>query len=233
MQTAENRPVAMIHGFAGSFDATWEKPGVAQLVRDIGRPVIGVDLLGHGTAPKPHEPDAYSDMTTRLYEAISDHETVDAVGFSMGAITLLGAILQDPKPFHSVVLAGIGNGIFEVQPSTHRERIAAAIKGQADPEDKYAGQFGHYAKQNGNDIDALAAIFMRPERPPIKPEQLAHFQGRVLVVIGDKDEAHPADRLAAAFPNGELKILKGVDHFATTEDFGFIDALLQFLETEE
>jgi pimeloyl-ACP methyl ester carboxylesterase len=55
----------------------------------------------------------------------------------------------------------------------------------------------------------------------------------VLVVIGDKDEAHPADRLAAAFPNGRLKVLKGVDHFATTEDFGFIDALLQFLENEE
>jgi pimeloyl-ACP methyl ester carboxylesterase len=64
MSTAENRPVAMVHGFAGSFDSTWENPGVAQLVRDIGRPVIGVDLLGHGTAPKPHEQD--TSMLTQL-----------------------------------------------------------------------------------------------------------------------------------------------------------------------
>jgi len=223
----------MVHGFAGSFDSTWEKPGVAQLVRDLGRPVIGIDLLGHGTAPKPHEPSAYSDMTDRIYESISDHDTVDAVGFSMGAITLLGALLKDPTPFHSIVLAGIGNGVFEVQPSTHRERITAGIQGTADPEDTYARQFGHSDRPNGNAIEALTAMFMRPERPPIRPEQLAHFNGRVLVVIGDKDEAHPAERLASAFPNGQLKVLKGVDHFATTEDFGFIDALLQFLENEE
>ena len=47
-----------------------------------------IDLLGHGTAPKPHEPDAYADLTPRVVEALPDRP-VDAIGFSLGAHTLL------------------------------------------------------------------------------------------------------------------------------------------------
>ena len=49
---------------------------------------MGVDLLGHGTAPKPHEAEAYSDLTERVLDALPDRP-VDAVGFSLGAMTLL------------------------------------------------------------------------------------------------------------------------------------------------
>jgi pimeloyl-ACP methyl ester carboxylesterase len=51
----------------------------------------------------------------------------------------------------------------------------------------------------------------------------------VLVVIGDKDFTFPAQRLASAFTNGKLAVLKNTDHFATTESFSFIDELLDFL----
>ena len=51
--------------------------GFTELLRDAGRTVIGVDLLGHGTAPKPHDPEAYDDLTTRVVEALPD-EPVDA-----------------------------------------------------------------------------------------------------------------------------------------------------------
>ena len=51
---------------------------------------IGVDLLGHGTAPKPHDPAAYGDMTARIFEAMPPGQ-VDAIGFSLGAMTLLRA----------------------------------------------------------------------------------------------------------------------------------------------
>lgn len=222
----------MVHGLAGSFDSTWEQPGIAQLVRDCGREVLGVDLLGHGRAPKPHDPAAYENMTGRVFDVIPEGQAVDAIGFSMGAITLLGALMEQPEKFHCVVLAGIGNGVFIRQPREYRDRIAAGIRGDAPEDDKYARQFGHYARQGDNDVEALAAFFQRPERDPISPSDLSHFKGRVLVVIGDKDEAHPSDELAGAFPNGELKVLRGVDHFATPENFGFIDALMNFIETD-
>ncbi|MEY4391696.1 MAG: hypothetical protein RLZZ544_405, partial [Actinomycetota bacterium] len=38
-----------------------------------------------------------------------------------------------------------------------------------------------------------------------------------------------ADKLASAFPNGRLVVLKNTDHFATPESFAFIDAVLEFL----
>jgi pimeloyl-ACP methyl ester carboxylesterase len=49
-------PVIMVHGWAGSFARTWQMSGVETLLQETGRKVIGVDLLGHGTADKPHLP---------------------------------------------------------------------------------------------------------------------------------------------------------------------------------
>ena len=63
--------------------------GVSALLEDAGRTVIGVDLLGHGDAPKPHDPAAYADLTERLVDALPAEGAVDAVGFSLGARTLL------------------------------------------------------------------------------------------------------------------------------------------------
>ena len=87
-ETNDNTPVMCVHGWGGSFATTWERNGFTALLADAGRPVIGVDLLGHGEAPKPHEPEAYADLTTRVVDALPDDGTaIDAVGFSMGALT--------------------------------------------------------------------------------------------------------------------------------------------------
>ena len=52
----------------------------------------------------------------------------------------------------------------------------------------------------------------------------------VLVVIGDRDFAGPADQLVDALPDARGVTLRNVDHFATPESFGFIDAVLEFLD---
>ena len=54
-------PVVLVHGWGGSFATTWQHSGFTDLLADAGREVVGVDLLGHGTAPKPHDPDEYAD----------------------------------------------------------------------------------------------------------------------------------------------------------------------------
>jgi pimeloyl-ACP methyl ester carboxylesterase len=69
----------------------------------------------------------------------------------------------------------------------------------------------------------------RPEPPTLRPEQLASVTNPVLVAIGDRDFAGPADRLVAAFPEGTLAVLRNTDHFATPSSFAFIDAMLDFL----
>ena len=221
--------VVLVHGWAGSFDSTWQLNGFTELLRDAGRSVIGVDLLGHGAAPKPHDPAAYDDLTARIVEALPD-EPVDAIGFSLGAITLLWLAIREPQRFHRLVLAGIGGSIFAADDSP-AERIVAALEGRGDPDDNLARMFVQYANQPGNDIEALKLV-MKRRRPPLEPEMLAPVTCETLVVLGDRDYSGPGEPLAEALPNATLRTLRNVDHFALPDAFGFIDAALTFLDAD-
>ncbi len=226
------RPVVLVHGWGGSFAHTWKAPGWDMLLSDIGRTdIIGVDLLGHGTAPKPHDSADYADLGARILEALPD-EPVDAVGFSLGAMTLLHTATQHPQRFRRIVLAGIGNRLLDPDPNAANssDAIAAAIHG-ADGANGWAEAMARYAKQPGNDTDALIACLRRPMPvDPVTRDSCGRVTSQVLVCIGDNDFAGPSDELAAAFPNATLKVLRKTDHFATPEAFGFIDAVLKFLE---
>jgi pimeloyl-ACP methyl ester carboxylesterase len=224
-------PVVLVHGWGGSYAATWQATGFADLLAEAGRTVIGVDLLGHGTAPKPHDPAAYADLTARIVETTAGHDQpVDAVGFSLGALTLLQLACAAPKRFRRLVLAGVGANVFREDEEGTR-RILAGLDGSAGEDDVHARLFANYAAQPGNDAVALAALLRRPRAAPLTKEQLAAVDCPVLVVIGDADFAGPGDELVAALPQAELRTLRNTDHFATPESFGFFDAALTFLDS--
>ncbi len=219
-------PVVLVHGWGGSFATTWQRSGFTELLRDAGRPVIGVDLLGHGTAPKPHDTDAYADLGARILEALPD-EPVDAIGFSLGGLTLLRLAVQHADRFAHLVVGGVGRNALE-RDEEARQRIIAAVEGRSPEDDTTANVFAQYANQAGNDPVALAAV-LRREGSPLTADDLARVTCPVLVAIGDKDFAGPGDPLVAALPNATMKVLRNTDHFATPESFGFIDAALEFI----
>jgi pimeloyl-ACP methyl ester carboxylesterase len=228
-------PVVLLHGWGGSFAETWQRSGFTDLLADAGREVIGVDLLGHGTAPKPHDPEAYTDMTARVVAALPDRP-VDAIGFSLGAHTLLRTAVAEPDRFRKLVLAGIGRNVFEHDDDMTR-RIVAAIDGDTKAEhddgvDNVARLFAQYANQPGNDPVALAAVMRRraDAGEALTEHDLAQVRCPVLVVVGDNDFVLPADRLVAALPDATLRVLRRTDHFATPESFDFIDAALEFID---
>jgi pimeloyl-ACP methyl ester carboxylesterase len=223
----DDTPVLLVHGWGGSFASTWQRSGFTDLLADAGRPVIGVDLLGHGEAPKPHDPEAYADLTARVVDALPD-QPVDAVGFSLGAITLLELARKEPQRFRRLVLAGVGRNLFE-RDDERAAAILAGVEGRGDPDDNVGRLFGQYANQPDNDREALAAIMRRPARDVLRPGDLDEVTLPVLVVIGDRDFAGPADQLVDALPDATAVVLRNVDHFATPESFGFIDATLDFL----
>ena len=229
MSTSAVAPVVLLHGWAGSFAETWQSTGVDALLSDSGRDVIGIDLLGHGDADKPHDPESYGDLPGWLLDRLAGSPAVvDAAGFSLGALTLLGSLVRAPQRFGRVLLAGIGDGVFEHRDDERHSRIVAALEGRADDSETGALVFANYANAPGKDKAALTAIMKRSPAEPIDPASLSSITNPVRVVIGDKDFAAPAERLAAAFPNGELVVLRNTDHFATPESFKFIDALLEF-----
>lgn len=234
--------VVLVHGWGGSFANTWQRSGFTALLEDGGKQVVGVDLLGHGSAPKPHEPHAYDDLTTRVFEAIdaaSPDEPIEAVGFSLGALTLLRAAIARPDRFSRLVLAGIGKNVIDRDQAGATlivEGLESVIEsGEATPAaladmDHTARLFVQYAQQPGNDIVALAAVMRRTPAGDIDVDSCAAIDCPVLVVVGDQDFVHPGDELASWFPQGRCETLRNVDHFATPEAFGFFDATLEFLD---
>jgi pimeloyl-ACP methyl ester carboxylesterase len=223
-------PVLLIHGFASSFAMNWTRNGWPDLLADIGRTTIGVDLLGHGTAPKPHDPQEYLHLENRIFDALPDEGAVDAVGFSMGAMTLVRALQRDPHRFGRVILAGIGeNNLIERDP----EPVARMIEGsgsqsEGDEESSAVGRaFSVFAQSDGNDPKALAAC-QRCRRPMLTLNDFAGISNEALFVLGDKDFVGSAQPLVSAMPNARLHTLRNVDHFGTPQNFGFLDAALEF-----
>lgn len=217
-------PVVLIHGFGTSYELTWVHNGWVDLLADEGREVIGVDLLGHGDAPKPTDPEAYDDLGARVRDALPD-EPADAIGFSLGAKTLLQVAAADPSRFRSLIVAGVGSNLF--QRSDHSAVVDAVRTGDdgGNPALRY---FAGLADLPGNDREALAAC-MSNGGGGVTPEQLAAITCPVLVVLGDQDFTGPADPLVDALPDATYVELARTDHAKTPKSFAFIDAALEFL----
>lgn len=221
-------PVLLVHGFASSYERNWREPGWVDLLADAGRQVIALDLPGHGQAAKPHDPEAYRDLEGTVAAALPGHEAVDAIGFSLGAQLLLAVASEQPERFGRLVVGGVGANLFT--PADHEPVAAALERGFADGEDPaLVRAFAQFASAPGNDGRALAACLRRPVRR-VTREQLGHIDRPVLVVLGDRDFAGPADPLVEALPQAKLVTLNGADHFGTPKDFRFIDAALEFLD---
>jgi pimeloyl-ACP methyl ester carboxylesterase len=219
-------PVVLVHGIATSSARTWGDNGWLDLLADAGRTAIPFDLMGHGTAERPTDPAAYDRLEDDLLERLPEGQ-VDAIGFSLGARTLLTVASAHPERFHSLVVAGVGANLF--RPPGEMGSLGGVFDGSVEPDDPTMRYFSALADAPDQDRDALAALVRRPNPVPLTDEGLARITCPVLVVMGDRDFAGPADPLVEKLPNARLVVLRNVDHFATPKDFGFIDAALEFL----
>ena len=222
-------PVVFVHGFGTSHESTWVANGWTALMEDAGREIIGVDMLGHGTADKPTDPNEYEHIEDHVLSNLPSKK-VDAIGFSMGAAVLLHLASTNPERFNRLVVAGVGRNLFE-RNLNFREEVAEAVQtGQADnPELRY---FAQLPETPGADREALAAFMRRPNSPQFSSDSLSNLSVPTLIVVGEKDFVFPPDELVDALPDAKLVTLSGVDHFATPKNFGFIDAALDFLEAQ-
>ncbi|MFW0783950.1 alpha/beta hydrolase [Gordonia sp. CPCC 206044] len=95
-------PVVLVHGMAGDH-ATWRS--FARTLRRAGRPVVSMDLRGHGRsgrAPRYGLDDFRDDLRFVLDEL--DLTSVDLVGHSLGAHTALRAVIAEPDRVRRLVL---------------------------------------------------------------------------------------------------------------------------------
>lgn len=219
-------PVLLVHGFASSCAHTWEQTGWIDLLGDAGREVIGVDMLGHGNAPRPHDPDAYADVEGPVRDAIAAHDQVDAIGFSAGARMVLTLAAADPAKFRKIVVIGLGANLFR---NDDPGPILRALEGEPGAADVGGQLFARLADTAGNDRAALAAFMRRPAQP-LTAGDLQAITCPVLVVMGDNDFAGPPEPLVEALPNSALTVLRSVDHFGAVRDVRCIEAALDFID---
>jgi pimeloyl-ACP methyl ester carboxylesterase len=221
-------PVVLLHGFAGSTARTWTPTGWLDLLADLGRTPIGIDLLGHGEAPRPHDPEAYQALEDHAEDALPEGRC-DGIGFSLGARVLLTLAARHPERFRRIVVAGVGANVLEDRGNARLTGLLDPDAADGDRDSPIARYFRDQAASPDADLEALTALSRRPGHGPLTPTQLAAVTCPVLVVLGDADFAGPAEPLVEALPNAGLVTLAGVDHFSTPKQFAFLDAALEFL----
>jgi pimeloyl-ACP methyl ester carboxylesterase len=222
-----NQPVVLVHGVGSSFEHGWRASGWVDLLGDADRPVVPIDLLGHGTADAPHDPAAYAHLDATLEAALPGGE-IDAIGFSLGAQLLVRIAARTPARFGRLVLIGIGENMFRTD-DTGPLAAAFANESTADPDDLTTRLFVQLARSAGNDPLAIAAC-LRRKSDPFTPADAARVTCPTLVIIGDRDFAGPPEPLVEALPDAQLVMLRGVDHFRAPSEFDCIDAALEFIE---
>jgi pimeloyl-ACP methyl ester carboxylesterase len=218
----------LLHGFGSSFDHNWRQSGWVDILADFGVTVPPIDLPGHGSSSRLTDPADYADADEEVRRALPADRPIGGVGFSAGAELLLRLAVAEPERFDRIVLLGVGDNLFEPRDPA---LLVDALESTEEPEDVQARLFRRLAQTAGNDPRALSAFLRRPRRP-FTEEELSRLQCPILVVLGERDPAGPADRLLRALPSASLVTLGGLDHFATPSDFGAIDATVKFLELE-
>ena len=123
--------------------------------------------------------------------------------------------VAEPSRFNRLVVAGVEANLFRTDSSG---LIVKALRSEGDPANPVARYFATLAADPQSDTQALIAVMEAPQ-PPLTAEALAAVTCPVLVVLGDRDFAGPADPLVEALPNAKLVILRNTDHFATPKAF--------------
>ncbi|WP_041373670.1 alpha/beta fold hydrolase [Phenylobacterium zucineum] len=233
------RTVVLLHGFASNRAEGWRRTGWYGAFERRGMRVIGIDHPGHGESGKPHDPAAYerAHMAHAMLELLDvlGVGRCDLIGYSMGTRTAIAMALSAPDRFSNLILGGVGGRMFEPSDPARAEALVGAMLAD-DPDsiaDPLLRSFRHFADEQGEDRQALAAFSEAPNPPPAR-ESLAALPMPVLVVAGQRDHlAGDPEELARAFADGRSVTVAGCDHFSAIPHaltkaavFDFLDGLL-------
>ncbi len=225
--------VLLLHGFASDHVGNWVAPGIVDALTARGRAVIAPDARGHGSSDTPHEPEAYAhDTLVRDARAVLDAygvESVDVVGYSMGALVAARLVAVDSRT-RSLVLGGAAGDLRRPPTDSGDGGLAAALL--VDDPDRITHPVGRafrdFADRSGADRHALAAF----ERSTALQDDVdfAAIAVPTLVLIGDRDHrAGSPDALATHIAGTRVERIAG-DHLGAPANPAFARALTTFLD---
>ncbi len=236
LDEGDGEPILLIHGFASNKAINWVNPGWVDLLVKDGRRVIALDNRGHGESTKFHDPDAYgAPVMAEDARRLLDHlelQTVDVMGYSMGARISAFLALNHPHRVNRVIFGGLGYGM--VSGVGDPEPIAAALEAERlqDVTDRTGRAFRAFAEQTKSDRQALAAC-MRSSRQKISEEDVSRIERPALVAVGTKDDiAGSPEKLAGLMRDARVLEIPGRDHMIAVGDKVYKKGVLEFLNGE-
>jgi pimeloyl-ACP methyl ester carboxylesterase len=233
LESGDGAPVLLLHGFAADHASNWVATGVVDSLVEAGRRVLAPDARGHGRSAKPHDPAAYAnDAMVRDVQSLLDHasiQSVDVVGYSMGAIVAGRLATRDPR-VRSLVLGGVGGEWGGEQRPLGTVPIADALETDrpADIESPLAAGFRRFADSTGADRFALAAHSRSRDGETTNVEDISV---PTLILVGDADQlAGSPEELAKRIPSATYRTLKG-NHLSAVRDPQFTKSIVAFVNS--
>lgn len=221
------KQVALIHGWGGSYKATWQADGWDAALRAAGFAPVGVNIAGHGPEGGSHDPADYADLASDLAAKLPEG-LHGAIGFSLGTKLLLELEARAPGANGKLVLGGIGDNLFA--PESAGPAIVAALRGATGDRPPQVAALLAYAAKSGSDPACLAAVLERPANPVLTEDRLAAAEAPILIFNSRDDAvAQPDERLRAALPKAAHQRIDGPGHVALTSDARFHEAAIAFL----
>jgi pimeloyl-ACP methyl ester carboxylesterase len=207
---AEGPPLLLLHGFFGAA-SDW----TPFLDRFGTRPVVAVDLRGHGRSTNPDRTFTHRDAATDVL-ALMDHlgvERFDALGLSGGGNTLLHVATRAPARVGAMVL---------VSATTHFPEPARALQRGFELEQLPAAEQQRLRERHVHG-EAQIAMLLAQARAfadshddlAFTPAQLATIRARTLIVYGDRDPFYPVEIAVAmyrAIPRAALWVVPEAGH---------------------
>jgi pimeloyl-ACP methyl ester carboxylesterase len=203
-------PLLLIHGGGSTIESNW-----AALLPELvpGRPVIAVELQGHGHTSAGTGPASFERSADEVAALIAELALgpVDLLGFSNGGQVALQVAIRHPQAVRRVIAASapfrrdgmidgfwdaMAAGTFADLPAPYKDADLAA---SADP--------AHAERMFELDRELMLTGFV--DWPD---ELLRSIEARTLVVVADRDVvrvAHAA-RLAELVPDARLLVVPGI-----------------------
>jgi pimeloyl-ACP methyl ester carboxylesterase len=227
-------------GWVGNWEL-WQDP--FQLMQSRWR-CLSYDHRGSGASTFPPESITPKALVDDLFRVL-DHFAVDScvlAGESLGALTCLQAVLREPARFQGLVLIDgvpaaneerslpMVNGSRADFPATVRAFVDACVP---EPDSEHIRRWGRQILLRA-EPEAAARILECHYQEQVAPD-LTAVSVPTLVLHGEHDRIIPvqaAEVVAAAIPQAELVVLKGVGHVPTlTRPQSVVDAIETWAET--
>jgi pimeloyl-ACP methyl ester carboxylesterase len=231
------------------------RAGLLRPLRAAGARTILPDMRGFGASGKPQEAAAYADSAmARDVIALIAHlrlDSVDVIGFSMGAGTAARLLMLGPPQVKSAILAGIGDYAVEgtilefpenwpvpdyvPRPLTHKvwAEEGARILDQGEIVPGHLGS-AHIiaARVTGADTKVLAAVIRGAVANTLPVEGLNRINVPVLILNGKADAANQkVASLLKEIRTARFAQCEG-DHTSTPYEPTFHVAVVQFFREQ-